>query len=185
VNEAAPTPLEPIAFELSDEEARQAASRAALRAGLWGRFSRVHVAPLVAFCLFLAFTGILIFTGLIGRRLGEAALILAVIAFMASRMMAHWRMRGAQKKSFAAALALRNAGRIVIRIDASGLHVETAAGARCLSFAECEAAEEAGGMLYLWPRKGEPAFLPARAFASGRAAQEFVARLRLEIRRQA
>ena len=94
-------------------------------------------------------------------------------------------MRGAQKESFAAALALRNAGRIAVRIDASGLHVETAAGGRCLSFAECEAAEEAGGMLYLWPRRGEPAFLPARAFASERAAQEFLARLRLEIPRQA
>jgi uncharacterized MAPEG superfamily protein len=185
VNETAPTRWGPVSFELSEEEARIAASHAAWRASLSGRLSRNHVAPLVAFSLFLAFAAILTFTGLIGRRLGEAALLLGAIAFMMSRMAAHWRLRGAQKNSLAAAISLQKAGPIALRLDPSGLHVETASGSRLLRFAECEGAEEAGGILYLWPREGEPVFIPARAFASQQAAQEFIARLRGEVRRQA
>ena len=60
--------------------------------------------------LLIVFIAILTLTGLLGRRLGEAALILAAIAFMASRMIAHWRLRGAQKNSLANAAALHEAG---------------------------------------------------------------------------
>ena len=69
--------LGPYSFEMTEEDARVAASRAGLRAALSGRLSRNHVAPLVAFALLMAFVTILTLTGLIGRRLGEGALILA------------------------------------------------------------------------------------------------------------
>jgi hypothetical protein len=167
--------LRPCSFALTAQEAKIAASRAGLRAALSGRLSFTHVAPLVGFVLFVTFVAILLFAGLLGRRLGEAALIVGAIAFMASRMAAHWRLRSARKASLAGVIALQKAGQAIIRLDDSGLLVENAAGSRHLAFADCEDAENAGGMIYLWPRNGEPAFIPARAFPSEQAAREFLA----------
>lgn len=175
----------PCSFALTAQEAKIAASRAGLRAALSRRLSLTHVAPLVGFVLFVAFVAILAFTGLLGRRLGEAALIGSAIAFMASRMSAHWRLRGARKNSLAAMIALQKAGRAMVRLDDSGLHVETAAGSRHLAFADCDEAEDAGGMIYLWPREGEAAFIPARAFPSEQAAREFLALARAGVARAA
>ena len=177
--------LGPYSFTLTPEEAKTAASRAGLRAALAGRLSRNHVAPLVAFVLFLGFTAILTFTGLISRRLGEGALILAAIVFMATRMAAHWRLRGAQKNSLAAMTALQEAGQVVVTLDQSSLCMETAAGSHQFAFADCEEAEAAGGIIYLWLRKGAPAFIPAHAFASDEAAQAFLAFVRDGIMRAA
>jgi hypothetical protein len=177
--------LGPYSFEMTQEDAKTAASRAGLRAALSGRLSRNHVAPLVAFALLMAFVTILTLTGLIGRRLGDGALILAAIGFMAVRMTAHWRLRGAQKNSLAAMNALRQVGQVVVRLDESGLRIETAAGSRQFAFADCSEAEEAGGMIYLWPRKGEPAFVPTRAFEDEQAAQEFLSFVRAGMKRAA
>jgi hypothetical protein len=143
------------------------------------------VAPLVAFALLIAFVAILTFTGLVGRRFGEAALILAAIAFMAARMTAHWRLRAAQKNSIVATNALQRSGPIVVRLEDSCVHMETAAGSLRFAFADCEEAEEAAGIIYLWARKGAPAFIPAHAFASEPAAQEFLESVRQGIRRAA
>jgi hypothetical protein len=183
MSESEPASPGPYSFALTQEDAKTAAARAGLRATLAGRLSRNHVAPLVAFALFLAFIAILTFTGLLGRRLGEAALLLAAIVFMASRMVAHWRLRGAQKNSLAAAAALHEAGETIVRVDASGLCFDNAAGSRRLAFADCDEAEGAGGIVYLWPRRGEPAFIPAQAFANEAAAQEFLDWVRAKIRR--
>jgi uncharacterized MAPEG superfamily protein len=183
VSEREPPSPGPYCFVLSQEEAKTTAARAALRATLAGRLSRNHVAPLAAFALFLAFVAILTFTGLLGRRFGEAALLLAAIAFMASRMVAHWRLRGAQKTSLAAAIALHQGGKTLVRIEDSGLMFENAGRSHWLAFADCEEAENAGGIVYLWPRRGEPALIPAQAFANEQAAQEFLEWVRLEIRR--
>jgi len=176
-----PLGLGPCSFALTAQEARIAASRAGLRAALSGRLSLRHVAPLVGFVLFVTFVAILVSTGLLGRRLGEAALIVGAIAFMAFRMAAHWRLRGARKASLAAVIALQKAGQAIVRLDDSGLLVESAAGSRHLAFADCEEAENAGGMIYLWPRNGEPAFIPARAFPSEQAAREFLAIVRARV----
>ena len=181
----APQELGPYSFEMTEEDAKVAASRAGLRSALSGRLSRNHVAPLVAFALLMAFVTILTLTGLIGRRLGEGALIFAAIAFMAVRMTAHWRLRGAQKSSLAAMSALQKAGAVVVRIDESGLRIETAAASRQFSFVDCGEVEQAGGMIYLWPRKGEPAFVPTHAFADEQAAQEFLSFVRAEVKRAA
>lgn len=185
MSEGEPASLGPYSFVLSREEAKTAAARAGLRATLTGRLSRNHVAPLVVFALFLAFIAILTFTGLLGRRLGEAALLLAAIIFMASRMAAHWRLRGAQKNSLAAAVALHEAGETTVWVDAAGLRFENATGSRNLAFVDCDEPEDAGGIVYLWLRKGEPAFIPARAFANEQTARQFLGWVRARIRRAA
>jgi uncharacterized MAPEG superfamily protein len=177
--------LGPYSFTLTPDDAKIAASRAGLKAALAGRLSLAHVAPLVAFGLFIAFVVILSLTGLIGRRLGEGALILAAIAFMAARMAAHWRLRGAQRSSLASLTALQQAGQVVVTLDDRGLRMETAAESRQISFADCHEAEEAGEILYLWRRQGEPAFIPAHAFTSEQARQEFLAFVRTRIKRAA
>jgi len=182
---APPTGLGSCSFALTAQEAKIAASRAGLRAALSGRLSLTHVAPLVGFVLFGAFVAILTFSGLLGRRLGEAGLIVGTIAFMASRIAAHWRLRGAQKSSLAAMIALQEVGQAMVRLDDSGLLVESAAGSRHLAFADCDEAEDAGGIIYLWPRNGEPAFIPARAFPSEQAAREFLAFVRAGVARAA
>lgn len=178
-----PKGLGPCSFTLTAPEAEIAASRAGLRAALSGRLSLTHVAPLVGFVLFITFVAILATTGLLGRRLGEAALIIGALAFMAFRMAAHWRLRGARKSSLAAMAALREVGEATAQLDNSGLHVENAAGSRHLAFADCDEAEEAGGIIYLWPLDGDPAFIPARAFPDEYAAREFLAFARAGVAR--
>ncbi|MGA2042221.1 MAG: hypothetical protein ABSG83_02505 [Roseiarcus sp.] len=175
----------PLTFALTEQDARTAAARAGLRAALAGRLSRHHAAPLVAFTLLVTFVAILAFAGLLGRRRAEAALIVAAMAFMAVRMAAHWRLRSARNRNFAALDALRRAGMARIRLDDSSLHLETSAGARRLRFADCDEAEDAGAILYLWPRAGAPAVIPVSAFADERAARDFLALLRAAIGRAA
>jgi hypothetical protein len=170
-------------FNLTQEQAKTAASRASLRIALAGRLSRYHVAPLVAFALFIAFVAILTFTGLMARRLGEAALIVAAVAFMAARMITHWRMRAFQKSGAAAANALQSSGPMFARLDGSGVRIESAAGAVHFAFADCSEAEEADGIIYLWPRTGSPAFIPAEAFASEEQARMFLVSVRQGIKR--
>jgi hypothetical protein len=183
VSEGVASLLGPYVFALTREEATAAAARAGFRATLAGRLSRSHIAPLVAFALFVLFIAILSFTGLLARRFGEAALLLAAIVFMTSRMAAHWRLRGAQRSSLAAALAMHAAGRTVVSVEASGLRFENFAGSRTFAFADCETAEDAGGMIYLWLRDGEPGCIPAKAFANAQAAQDFLAFVRANIKR--
>jgi hypothetical protein len=170
-------------FAPTQEDATTAASRWGLRAALGGRLALHHVAPLVAFALAILFVAILTLTGLIGRGAGEGALILAAIAFMAARLVAHWRLRRARQKSLAAAVAAQADGEVTVHLEDAGLLVETAAGSRRLRFADCVEAELAGGIVYLWPRAGAPAFIPEGAFADEQAAQAFLALLRQGIGR--
>jgi hypothetical protein len=142
-----------------------------------------HVAPLVGFALFLAFATILAFTGLIGRRWVEAALILAAIAFMISRMAAHWRLHRAQKASGVAIGQWRQAGEAKVRVDDAGVYLDSAAGSRQLAFADCSDVEYAGQILYLWPRRGEPICIPGTAFPDEKGAEEFLAYARARLPR--
>jgi hypothetical protein len=175
--------LGPYCFMPTQEEAAIAASRAALRSALTGLLSLHHAAPLVAFVLVMTFVAILAFTGLMARRLAESALILAAIAFMAARMAAHWGLRRARKRSLATTIAPRDGGEVVVRVEDAGLIVETAAGPRRFEFADCDEAEYAGGIVYLWPRAGAPAFIPMRAFADEQTARAFAGLLGARIRR--
>ena len=180
---AEPAAPGPCTFTLTPEDARIAASRAGLRGALAGRLSRRHAAPLAAFVLSLLFVAILAFAGLIGRRPAEGALILATIAFMAARMAAHWRLRTARLRAQGAMDALRSAGPVRVRLDDSGLDMEAGAGARRIAFADCDEAEDAGGIVYLWARGAAPAVIPVSAFANEQTRRDFVDALRAGIKR--
>jgi hypothetical protein len=170
-----PSPFGPYTFSLTDEEARAGASRLALRRGLAGAFERLHVVPLAVFVLILAFVSILAFTGLIGRRAAEAALIVSAIVFMAARFYAHWRLRAAQKASLAATKKLRDAGemRLTVDDDSATLTAREQIG-RC-EFSNRAVVEDGGGLIYFWPEKGDPFFAPTRVFGRDGDAGAFVA----------
>ena len=170
----------PRPFWLSMEEASVAAARAAFRGALRRRFSLRHVAPLVAFVLLMAFAVILALTDLIARRLAEATIIMGAIAFMASRLAAHWRLRRAQSMPPAALKAAPTC----VTADATGLSLQSAAGVRRYDYRACREAEMTGALIYLWSDGDEAAVIPARAFASVQDAAEFVAMLRARIRQE-
>jgi hypothetical protein len=170
----APLSFGPYVFCLTDAEARTGAARLALRRGLVGAFERHFVAPLAVFVLLLVFISIVAFTGLVGRRFAETALILAAILFMAARFHAHWRLRGAQKASLAAAKSLQGEGEMRLVVDDGGVSLEGPLVRRC-GFASRAAIEDAGGMIYFWPEEGEPFFVPTRAFGGDQNAAAFLA----------
>jgi hypothetical protein len=165
----------PFAFELTDDEAKVAASRAALRRALAGGLTERHLAPLAAFVLAMAFTAILALTDLVSRRHGEIALLLEAAAFMIHRIATRRRFLRARRESTAALEALRAAGAVEIAADEGGVDLKGATVAAHWDFWEGLEVEDAGGMIYLWPRTGDPAFLPTRIFPSEDAAREFVA----------
>jgi len=168
------------AFEQAEIEA--AASRYGVRAALRGRLTAGHQAPLAAFALTLLFASILGFTGFISRRAAEITLLIAASAFMIQRLATHrriWRARKAGRVEFECLMAV---GAVTTTIAADEV-TQTAPGlTRRLAFADCEEAEEAGGLIYLWGRDGAPVVLPSRILAEGEAAR-LVARVRSRIRR--
>ncbi|MGD0640957.1 MAG: hypothetical protein ABSC22_09445 [Roseiarcus sp.] len=167
----------PYAFELTEDEARVAAARAGLRGALAGRLTSAHFAPLAAFVLAISFTAILALTGLVSRRFGEVALLLAIAAFMAQRLTTLRRFAAARRASVSEFEAMRDAGPLVVSVDETGLGLGGAAPARW-NFVDCLEAEDAGGLIYLWPRSGLPAIVPTRVFEGAEAAAEFVEFLR-------
>jgi hypothetical protein len=175
MNDARPAPaFGPYAFELSKDEARIAAARAGLRRALAGRLTSAHFAPLAVFVLAICFTAILALTGLIARRHGEIALLLAIAAFMVQRLTTRRRFLAARRASLAEIEAMRGAGRLVLSIDETGLVLEGAPAPARWNFADCLEIEDAGGLVYLWPRSGSPAIVPTRVFAGAAAAAGFV-----------
>ncbi len=168
----------PYAFELTEDEARVAAARSGLRRALAGRLTSAHFAPLAAFVLAIAFTAILALTGLVSRRSGEAALLLAIAAFIIQRLTTLRRLAAARRACRAEIDALRGAGRLVLSVDETGLGLAGASAPARWNFADCLEAEDAGGLVYLWPRSGPPAIVPTRVFAGAEAAAEFVEFLR-------
>ena len=173
-------PFARLAFELTPDEARIAASRAALRRALAGGLTGRHLAPLAAFVLAMAFIAILALTGLISRRHGEIALLLAAAAFMIHRLWTRRRFAVARRESAASIETIRAAGPFILAVDENGLTLTGSTAARW-NFADGLEAEDAGGMIYFWPKSGAPAVLPARAFPSAEAASEFVAMARAGI----
>lgn len=174
----------PFAFELTQDEARIAASRAALRRALAGGLTARHLAPLAAFVLAIAFIAILALAGLISGRHGEIALLLAAAAFMVHRLWTRRRFTRARRDSAAAIEAIRTMGALTAAVDETGLGLGGAAGAARWNFSDCVEVEDAGGMIYLWPETGAPAFLPTRIFPSDDLAREFVAFARMRCGRR-
>ena len=55
-------------------------------------------------------------------------------------------------------------------IDSSGVTLTDSEHSLRIDFSDCEEAEDAGGLLYLWPRQGAPIVMPTRALPEGEAA---------------
>ncbi len=155
----------PYAFTLAPAEAEAAAARLALRTALKGGLLASHVAPLTAFALILAFASVLALTGLISRRAGEATIILAAAAFMIQRLVNHWRIRGARGEGRAAIERLQSAGGVTATFGDEALSFDMDGRTLNLRYADCEQAEDAGGLIYVWPRNGAP---DRRANSGGR-----------------
>ena len=174
----------PTVFQLTADEARIAAARSGLRRALAGRLTRAHFAPLAAFVLAISFTAILTLTGLVGRRTGEIALLLATGAFMVQRLTTRRRFASARRAADGEIEAMRAAGRLVLSVDETGLDLDGAPASARWRFADCLEAEDAGGLIYLWPLAGPPAIVPTRVFADAEAAAGFVEFLRARLPRR-
>jgi hypothetical protein len=167
----------PYAFTLSPAEAEAAAARAGLRTALKGGLLIRHVAPLTAFALIMAFASVLALTGLISRRAGEATLILAAAAFMIQRLITHWRVRRARRESRAAIAGLQSAGALTAKFEKETLSLDVDGRTTRLRYADCEEAEDAGGLIYIWPHYGVPIVVPTRAITNIEEAARLVSRL--------
>jgi hypothetical protein len=182
MNEAPPASgFGPYVVELTEDEARIAGARAGLRRALEGRLTPGHLAPLAAFVLAMTFIAILTLTGLLARRHGEIALLAAAGAFMIQRLATRRGFVRARRACLAEIEAMRAAGPLALSVGEAGLNLS---GATRWNFADCLEVEDAGGLVYLWPRSGPPAVLPARAFADPEEAARFVKFLRARLLRQ-
>ncbi|HTZ67489.1 MAG TPA: hypothetical protein VMB83_08475 [Roseiarcus sp.] len=167
----------PYAFTLSPAEAEAAAARLGLRTALKGGLLAGHVAPLTAFALIMAFASVLALTGLISRRAGEMTLILAAAAFMIQRLATHWRIRRARREGRAAIARLQSADALTARFDNETVSLDVDGRTLRLRYADCEEAEDAGGLIYVWPHDGAPIVLPTRAVRDAEEAARLVSRL--------
>jgi hypothetical protein len=172
----------PYRFTLAPAEAEAAAARFGLRVALRGGLTASHHAPLAFFALALLFASILTLSGLISRRLGEASLLIAAAAFMIQRLATHWRIWRARQNGRAAIAKLQSDGALATTIDDHGITLTCANHTLRLNYRDCHEAEDAGGLIYLWPREGVPIILPTRTLAEGEA-KRLVARIKTGIRR--
>jgi hypothetical protein len=177
-----PDPLGPYAFTLLPVEAEAAAARFGLRVALRGGLILSHLAPLAIFALALLFAAILALCGFVSRRAGELTFLIAAGAFMIQRMATHWRIRRARLGGRAAIAGLQSDEALTTTLDEGGVTQTGARRRRRLDYADCEDAEDAGGLIYLWPREGAPIVLPTRALAEGEAAR-LIGEIRAQIRR--
>jgi hypothetical protein len=169
--------LGPYAFTLTPAEAEAAAARIGLRVALRGGLLARHLAPLTAFALILVFASVLALTGLINRRAGEATLILAAAAFMIQRLWMHWRIRRARRAGRAAIAELQCASALKALFGSDSLTLDIDGRRQSFSYADCDEAEDAGGLIYVWPRDGAPIVMPGRALANAEEAARIVSRL--------
>jgi hypothetical protein len=171
----------PYAFTLTPAEAEAAAARAGLRAVLKGGLLASHVAPLAAFALIMAFASVLALTGLISRRAGEATILLAAAAFMIQRLANHWRIRSARGEGRAAIGRLQSASAVTATFGDETLSFDVDGRILNLRYLDCEQAEDAGGLIYVWPRNGVPVVMPTRAVADAEEAARLLSRLSARI----
>ena len=173
----------PYVFALTEDEARVAAARYGLRRALAGGLTTSHLAPLAAFALTVLFVAILGLTGLMGRRPAEAILLVAAALFLLQRLVARRRFF-ASRRAAAAEFAGLGAASLVLTVEADGLRLDGAASPRLWRFVDCIDAEDAGGLVYLWPRVGAPAVAPTRIFADAAEAARFARHLRAQLARR-
>src|ERR1700761_1021505 len=176
-----PASCGPSNMTLAPAEAEAAAARAGLRTALKGGLLTSHVAPLTAFALVMTFATVLALTGLISRRAGEATIILAAAAFMIQRLASHWRIRGARSAGQAAIGRLRSASAITATFGDETLSFNVDGRTLNLCYADCEQAEDAGGLIYVWPRSGAPIVAPTRALADAEETARLLSHLLVRI----
>jgi hypothetical protein len=167
----------PYAFTLAPAEVEAAAARAGLRLALKGGLLAHHLAPLTAFALIIVFASVLALTGLISRRVGEATLILAAAAFMIQRLTNHWRIRRARREGRFAIARLGSAIALRATFENDALSLDVDGRIERLCYADCEEAEDAGGLIYVWLRAGAPIVVPTRALANAEEASRLMSRL--------
>ena len=171
----AEAPPAPVTFEFTEAEAETAASRATLRQALGAGLLQRHVAPLAAFVLLMLFVAILAFTGLLARRPAEIVILIAAAAYMIQRLASRRQFARARRECAAAMAAWRAAGPLTLSFDAAGAALTGANAARWeWTFAPDGEAEDAGGMIYLWPPRGAPLCAPSRAFEDSAAVVAFM-----------
>ncbi len=171
----------PYAFTLAPAEAEAAAARLGLRTALKGGLLTGHVAPLTAFVLVMAFAAVLALTGLISRRAGEATIILAAAAFMIQRLASHWRICRMRSDGRTTIGRLQSASDVTATFGDEALSFDMDGRRLILSYADCEQAEDAGGLIYIWPRNGAPIVVPTRALADAEEAARLLSRLSARI----
>ncbi len=176
-----PVSFGPYSFTLAPAEAEAAAARAGLRTALKGGLLTSHVAPLTAFALVMAFASVLALTGLIGRRAGEATILLAAAVFMIQRLASYWRIRGARSNGRAAIGRLQSAAALKATFGDEAIWYEIDGRTLNLCYADCEQAEDAGGLIYVWPRDGAPIVVPTRALTDAEEAARLLSRLSARI----
>jgi hypothetical protein len=176
-----PESFGPYAFTLEPAEAEAAAARVGLRTALKGGLLTSHIAPLTAFALVMTFATVLALTGLISRRAGEATIILAAAAFMIQRLASHWRIRGARSAGQAAIGRLRSASAVTATFGDDALSFDMDGRTLNLRYVDCEQAEDAGGLIYVWPRNGAPIVAPTRALADAEEAARLLSHLSARI----
>ena len=170
----------PYVFVLAPAEAKAAAARVSLRIALSGGSAATRLAPLALFTLVVLLAAVLALTGVITRRLGELALILAAAVFMMQRLSSRLRLRNAQRDGSVMIARLGADCALTTTIDSRGVTVRGDRYAMRLDFSECAEAEDVGGILYVWPDHGAPIVLPARVLPEGEA-DRLIAEVRTRI----
>jgi hypothetical protein len=124
---------------------------------------------------------VLALTGLISRRAGEATILLAAAAFMIQRLANHWRIRSARSAGRAAIARLQSASAVTATFGEETLSFDADGRTLNLRYADCEQAEDAGGLIYVWPRNGVPIVVPTRAVGDPEEAARLLSRLSARI----
>jgi hypothetical protein len=176
-----PDSFGPYTFTLAPAEAEAAAARLGLRTALKGGLLTSHVAPLTAFAMVMAFATVLALTGLISRRAGEATIILAAAAFMIQRLASHWRISRARSDGQAAIGRLRSAAALKATFGDEATSFDVDGRTLNLRYADCEQAEDAGGLIYVWPRNGAPIVAPTRVMTDAEETARLLSHLSARI----
>jgi hypothetical protein len=164
-----------VDFELTEQEAAVAGSRAAWRMSLADGLLARHLAPLAAFLLVVAFAAILGLTGLVSRRASEIALIAAAGLYMIYRLWTRRRFLAARRAANAWMDELRRAGPARLTLDAAGLRLTAPGLDRAWAFAEGLEVEQVSGLVYVWSSARPPLVWPLRAHGDEQEADAFLA----------
>ncbi len=96
---------------------------------------------------------------------------------MIQRLATHWRIRRARSDGQAAIARLQSAGALTATFDNETMSLDVDGRTLCVRYADCEDAEDVGGLIYVWLREGGPIVVPTRALSDAGEAARLVSRL--------